>query len=434
LGSVVESELEVHEKEMDRQLSIVASRLPPATHEESRSRPALTVETLLLRLFKTQSTGTSGSVRIIEEKSKLRSYNKETEYCTDLACLVLLIADFKSSDTTSDIIDSLIDSEPINRISFSFQKAFPVVGSNQSSIAYGNTIGDGYCGFRATDQAEQRSLHHMTAIKDLITYDKASKTDGRVAEHIGEYITSVNYADPFAQKLALAKLGSAHHNAVSYPEMNNPACCYCDSDWMRFVGFPLHLFRFNGNGGTGECEIDGKRCCWTTLVTVSYMLFEKFFDGIPVLRLKQISKICGEPNYVGYQPGHFFVLENSLDDSELLTLAVRDWFGALVSQVEMLSDSDLKNIRIFHQSKRQIAFVEPDLPQVDSIDGVYDDNGNFEINLTDSLVTQTSVSDVQSAANIAHDKPCCEVQWSTPSRVTNQSERDDILKSVKFYI
>ncbi len=212
-------------------------------------------------------------------------------------------------------------------LKFLVQKGVPTEANGNRRLCSGlcNTIGDGYCAFRAAKQTIVRDEDPKVSTQRLIEMDiKSSPND--VRHTIEQFIGWVNYRHKPLQNLEISKLESALWSITQYPSEPNPQHCYMNSANFQFVPASCGVFSFtdsnnSSNNNTSDHstpdEDDTNHLRWGKLSVVSFETFGMFLQpGAVKLTLKQLFKLCERPNFVGHCSEHFFVLDTVSADSE----------------------------------------------------------------------------------------------------------------------
>ncbi len=214
-----------------------------------------------------------------------------------------------------------------------------------------NTLGDGYCAFRASNQAEHRHNNPCAILSTLKLLDQnLSSTDLGVT--IEKFLHHVRYMHPPLQALEMLKIQSSLWALKTRPDDMNPPHCYQNGNNLQFMPFPIMLFDFP----VGESQIssvEGVDHNWGKLTTVSYSVFKKFFDpGNIKLTLTQLLGLSKLSNDVGFCSGHFFIMgaqsernNGKHDELKALSLATTAWLQGVSYKIQtVLSTPELDMI------------------------------------------------------------------------------------------
>jgi hypothetical protein len=384
-------------------------------------------------IFKKVS-GKHGFVQIRETKNKDLHYSSR-QHLIDRVSLILFIKDLVVNSQQDNVIHAIIDSEVLNRFHFTFHRAF-AVDNYLLPEAFLNTIGCGFCGWRMTDQSEQRVLHGVTNKRELIAHDVAL-TRSRIVEIIEEYISNINYQSTFQQLLAETKLKSAIFYATNFPDRQNPEMCYADAAYMRFLPFRFMLFQFVSNNHE-LFTIGAKTYCWTHLTILSQCVFDKFFTTAPHLTYHQMCDLCMSPEYNGHYPGHFFFLENPDDpmvEINSLSASLEDWLAPVIAMVNVLTDDDLISFRIFASTVRSGPFTPPP-PPPEAPDDIITASGDILVDLDvneDRQYPDLRRANGQICSPVRIDKPCLK-DLDTHAEDRFKLDKNDIELTVNLYI
>jgi hypothetical protein len=245
----------------------------------------------------------------------------------------------------------------VDDVNFKLYRAHGV-GADGCMLASMNTQGDGYCLFRASEQAETRSLDPSVTVAALKESDWKKSSD-QLADHISTYIDVVHFANPHTHMLTQTKLEECLFNAQNFVGEVNPRACWGADSWLRFQSFDFALLEFSDGG---DVVVEGANCRWGQLTRIPFHYFGEFYFGVPTPTLAQLQVVLRKSNHIGFSSGHFFILENHPFPSRekaALGGAVRSWMTSLIPAVRALSPTDVSNIRAFGERLR----TEPAKPR-----------------------------------------------------------------------
>ncbi len=368
-------------------------------------------KTLLKRIFR----GTEGSHAAI--KISLFCNFSNEKFVLSLVQIVAFVV--ANKDRTR--VSAMLASEAcVSDVTFQFSRAYGV-DSNGSMLACMNTEGDGYCMFRATLQALMRSNSPTLSVAALKSAD-AEKSSDQLSEHIRTYIDMVKFANPHTDMYHQTKLEECLFNAENLVDKLNPRSCWGDSSWMRFLPFHFALLDFTDKDshvvlpGIGQCR-------WGLLTRVPFHLFNSFYYGTPTPTLKQLRQlVLKPPNYLGYSPGHNFLLDNPLStvrEAADLQAALEDWCGTLIPVIGRLTSSELDGIHeLGVKLIAQASLGPPTCKTMETSIGV--------VEIDDSAVPVVQY-------NTKMQPMCCDTLFvQGPGGGYNKHEVDELLNTVSF--
>ncbi len=367
----------------------------------------LKAATLLKRLFN-ESEGTF-------ESYKIRCFCSRSTDKT-LLSLVDLVSFVVEHRDSVDLNALLARESCVADVKFQFFRAYGM-DEFDTMLAYSNTVGDGYCLFRASDQAELRSENRELDVSELKVLDKKKKSVDLI-EHIQMYADAVQFANPHTNLLNRSKLEECLFNAKNFPDELNPRECWGDSSWMRFLKFDVLLLDFMPKAAV--TTVEGQVCKWGQVARVPFHYFNDFFYGVPNFTLKQLDDLVRKANYVGYSPGHYFVLENPtvIAQQEGISLATSNWIDRLVPKIKALSHSDLYIIRQYGVTLKAQLLAANTAPSASMITSI------GPISLDKSKVPVIQYTDEGSPI-------CCDTLYGVcPNGSYNKYDLDDLLNSV----
>jgi hypothetical protein len=308
---------------------------------DSRAAPSSPAD--VISLLRTIFRDTEGS----HDAIKLKCFFKPAcqKFMLSLVEIVSLVV------LNTDSPEMVASDSCVADVTFKFFRAYGV-DEDGSLLASMNTQGDGYCHFRASKQAEERSEDRTLTVSALKRTDSKVSSD-QLVEHINMYLNVVHFADPYTHMFHKTKLEECLFNAENFVDKVNPRSCWGEPSWTRFVAFDFALLDFSVNE---PVTIGGLDCKWGLLQCIPFHYFETFFvAGVPTLTLTQLHEFTRKANYVGFCSGHNFLLENPPScSSEGVALdgAVIDWISKLTPSILALSRQDLASIRAFGVSLR----------------------------------------------------------------------------------
>jgi hypothetical protein len=301
----------------------------------------------------------------------------------------------------------------MSEVTFQLFRAYEV-DSDGTMLAYFNTDSDGYCMFRASLQALLRFEDPALTVKQLKAIDMKTKSD-KLVKHIQVYADAVKFANPHTNLFHQAKLAECLFNAEHFPDQRNPPDCWGDSCWMRFLKFDVVLLDFMDDHR--RSVIGGKMCKWGQVSRVPFHYFGTFFYGVPNMTQVQLQDLVRKANYVGFSPGHNFVLENPTVESQLeeLSSSILSWINGLVPAIVALSDVELELVRQLGVTLRTSTMTAP-LATIRTSIGIVD--------VDTALVPVTQYTD-------RGEPICCDTLFELcPNGSFNKHEVDAMLSSV----
>lgn len=343
----------------------------------------------------------------------------------DLKCLSALakIVQFVSLNKNEFNLGALLAQEAacLDGVYFALRRAFEV-GGGDLMIDSENTRGDGYCLFRATLQAQDRSKNPTLSLEQLKASDWARGSDKLVA-HIKSYVKVINFANFATQELMQTKLDECIFNAEILVGATNPYACWCDSSLLRFLKFDMALFDFSSSD-TMRVDIKGTHCRWGNLSRIPFHYFDNFFDGEPKLTITQLRVVTTKSNYIGFSSGHNFVLPTPSRDLLDLNKAFGNWIDHIIAAVQLLSTSELQVVDAF--AVRNDAKLK-----ATAIASV-----SFSVNQNESGVIDVSTDSLTRETQRDHkNKPLCHDNYfkKLDDGRFNKEEVDDLCNSVHHY-
>jgi hypothetical protein len=199
--------------------------------------------------------------------------------------------------------------------------------------------------FGGTQQCEMRERDNYT-LTDLIAFDRSRDVLNGIVPHIRKYIDLVRPTDSNSRTYTTGLLKSTLNHAISNPTASNPLQNWGNAMCIPFLDWTIMLLDFQHKMNVVIHDIPH---IYGVLARVNFALSGGIPDEdcTPQFSYRQLLAMFAKVNYLGYQPGHFFLLDNPQGELENAKEAVVDWVGGICAKIRLLTTPERDVIRQF---------------------------------------------------------------------------------------
>jgi hypothetical protein len=325
--------------------------LPVVTSTTSSSTGSLNndkARQIINRIYSSDPLGLSSAGLKLEQQKPHWKTHTRRRYNIELAKLTVFVLDMidrmgENEASSAEMTDLIIDSEVFNiASSFTVYRAF---AAQEIDDSQNNTCGDGYCMFGGTQQCLMRGEDGYS-VADLKNFDCQRNVLDGIVPHLLRYVDLVHPTDANSRIYTSGLLKSTLNHAITNPLASNPLNNWGNAMCIPFLDFTVMLLDFQTNT---HVIVNGVDCFYGVLARVNFALSggKPDEDCIPQFSFRELIAMFNVVNYLGYLPGHFFLLENPLNELQNAIEAVRDFINKFLLKIRSLSSVERACVREF---------------------------------------------------------------------------------------